>query len=115
MAWAIPTNDNKSQGKYSGQATYFYPGLGACGWTNGDDDMIVAQSELLFKPNHGADCGRIVEITNVKKGNVATAKLVDECPGCSQGSLDMSPALFSKLNDGDLDAGVFNITWHFQS
>jgi expansin (peptidoglycan-binding protein) len=52
-------------------------------------------------------------ITNTQNGNTAEAYVADLCPSCAEGSLDMSPSLFSELNNGDMDAGVFDITWHF--
>jgi len=51
---------------------------------------------------------------NTKTGNVQNAKIVDLCPGCSSGDLDMSPTLFGALNNGDMDAGVFPISWDFE-
>ncbi|EIW67653.1 hypothetical protein TREMEDRAFT_33345 [Tremella mesenterica DSM 1558] len=114
-ALATPVVNMEKRVEHYGEAIEYNPGFGACGGLNGPGDFVVALNAAKFDEDHGGNCDQVVEITNVKKGNVATAKLVDECPGCSQGSLDMSPALFSKLNDGDLDAGVFNITWHFQS
>jgi hypothetical protein len=34
-------------------------------------------------------------------------------PGCEYGSLDMSEGLFSYLGNGDMDQGVFPITWQY--
>lgn len=43
---------------HTGQATYFEVGLGACGWWNGNNDMIVV-SIILF-------CGSLLRaITNL--------------------------------------------------
>lgn len=95
----------------SGQATYFQTGLGACGWTSSDSDFIVALNEPMYQID--SHCGEKVAIHNPAKGTWAVATVVDECPGCAWGSLDMSPALFSALNQGDMDEGVFHIGWHF--
>ncbi|SNX82602.1 uncharacterized protein MEPE_01308 [Melanopsichium pennsylvanicum] len=97
----------------SGQATYYAAGLGACGWTNSGSDFIVAMNAPEW--NGGSHCGQTVTITNTQNGNTQKAQVADLCPGCSYGSLDMSTGLFSALNDGDMDAGVFPISWSFGS
>ncbi|CDR98905.1 hypothetical protein [Sporisorium scitamineum] len=88
----------------SGQATYYAAGLGACGWTNSGSDFIVAMNAPEW--NGGANCGKTITITNTQNGNTQQAQVVDLCPGCSWGSLDMSTSLFSALNNGNMDAGA---------
>ncbi|KAH7101179.1 loosenin [Auriculariales sp. MPI-PUGE-AT-0066] len=87
-----------------GKATYYAPGVGSCGKSNGPNDMIVAVAAKLFDtyPGHTANpnlnpiCGKRIKIRHGKK--VAYARVVDKCPGCSgMNDLDMSPALFKKL------------------
>jgi expansin (peptidoglycan-binding protein) len=96
----------------TGTATYYAVGLGACGWTNGDSEHVVALNSPQY--GNGANCGKAVKITNTKTGTVQSAKIVDLCPGCASGDLDMSPTLFGALNNGDMDAGVFPISWDFE-
>ncbi|KZV73719.1 hypothetical protein PENSPDRAFT_574126 [Peniophora sp. CONT] len=97
---------------HTGQGTYYYPGLGNCGWTNDSNDMIVAMSKEFYDNNNGGNCGQSLTIT--WGGKSVTAKMVDSCPGCSYGSLDMSPAVFKKF--ASLDKGVLsNIKWHFNA
>ena len=55
----------------------------------------------------------MLTITNTANGNTAVAQAVDLCPGCTPGGLDMSTGLFSYLSDGNMDEGVFPITWSF--
>ncbi|KAN0059729.1 hypothetical protein ACQY0O_008301 [Thecaphora frezii] len=101
---------------YSGQATYYAAGLGACGWSNTGSDFIVALDAPLWGTTSGQAsqyCGKQVVITNNQNGNTQTATISDLCPGCAYGSLDMSTSLFSALNNGNMDAGVFPISWHF--
>ena len=77
-------------------------GLGACGWTNNDSDLIVAISESLFQTfgsqsNGNPVCGRYI---NVERGSkTVKVKVTDACPGCDMHSLDLSPAAFNKLAD----------------
>ncbi|PNS17332.1 Papain inhibitor [Sphaceloma murrayae] len=93
---------------YTGDATYWIPGLGACGWTNTDTEDVVAISHLQFDtgknggdPNANKLCGRNVSIKTAT-GNTVTAKVVDRCVGCLEGDLDMTLSLFNKVtNYGD--------------
>ncbi|KDN51450.1 hypothetical protein K437DRAFT_272945 [Tilletiaria anomala UBC 951] len=98
---------------YTGQATYFAPGMGACGWSASDSDYIVALNTAQYGNTGQASgyCGQTITITNTANGNSHTAKVQDACPSCDYGSLDMSPALFSALNNGNMGAGVFSISW----
>jgi expansin (peptidoglycan-binding protein) len=98
---------------HTGKATYFAVGLGACGWTNTDSDFIVALNQAQYEANNGANCGQGLKITNPATGKTAIAAVADMCPGCSDGSLDMSPSLFSYLSDGNMDEGVFQMSWNF--
>lgn len=63
--------------------------------------------------NEEPHCGKQVAILNQQKGIWQYATVVDSCPGCVAGSLDMSPSLFAALNEGNMDQGVFPIGWHF--
>ncbi|EKD00457.1 expansin family protein [Trichosporon asahii var. asahii CBS 8904] len=89
----------------SGDATFYAVGLGACGNTNNDNEMVVALNAPQW--DGGAHCGQMLTIT--LGGKSQTAKVVDLCPGCAHGSLDMSPALFEKFNSKDV--GRFQMSW----
>jgi len=56
-------------------------------------------------------CNRFLVVENTQNGATAVAKVRDECPGCAEGSLDMSPDLFKAISTGGLDEGVFPIKW----
>ncbi|KAI0903345.1 riboflavine-aldehyde-forming enzyme [Ustulina deusta] len=88
-----------------GDMTYYNPGLGYCGQTNGDNDAVVALSpgEVVGK------CGKTIKIHH--DGKSATAKVVDKCPGCAAGSIDVSPVVFKQL--ANLDQGRVHVTWEF--
>ncbi|ODN74091.1 hypothetical protein, variant [Cryptococcus amylolentus CBS 6039] len=96
-----------------GRATYYtVTGTGsACELTVTDEDFIVALNKPQYNSVDNHYCGEYVTITNTDNGNTETAYVADECPECKWGSLDMSPALFSALADGDFDLGVFPISW----
>ncbi|KAI0477984.1 RlpA-like double-psi beta-barrel-protein domain-containing protein-containing protein [Xylaria cf. heliscus] len=89
---------------FSGDMTYYNPGLGSCGWTNGDGDAVVALS-----PSKSGNCGKSIRVHY--NGKTATAKVVDKCPGCSDQSIDVSPTVFSQL--ANLDQGRVQVTWEF--
>ncbi|ESK92216.1 non-catalytic module family expn protein [Moniliophthora roreri MCA 2997] len=93
---------------YSGRATYFYVGLGNCGDTNVDADIVVALATSTY--NNGAHCNQQVKITD-SKGTVQYATVKDSCSTCAEGDLDMSPSLFQLFNS--LDTGVFPMSWEF--
>ncbi|EPQ27214.1 uncharacterized protein PFL1_05137 [Pseudozyma flocculosa PF-1] len=96
----------------TGRGTFYSAGLGACGKTNSDQDMIVAVSKDVFErfnpsdgnPNHNHLCGLRIKITY--KGKSAFATIEDECPTCPTTSLDMTKTLFEHF--ADPDQGVLN-------
>ncbi|KAI8071051.1 RlpA-like double-psi beta-barrel-protein domain-containing protein-containing protein [Gongronella butleri] len=102
---------SKSKGTFKGDGTYFNPGLGSCGQTDGDHDMIAAlnapQMGYSANPNKNPNCGRYAQVKG-PKGTVKV-KIVDTCPPCKSGSLDLSPAAFAKI--ANLAAGRVPITW----
>ncbi|KAI1739495.1 riboflavine-aldehyde-forming enzyme [Xylaria scruposa] len=89
---------------YSGDMTWYNPGLGSCGWTNGDGDAVVALS-----PSKTGDCGKTINIHY--QGKSTTAKVVDKCPGCAADGIDVSPTVFDKL--ANRDQGRVSVTWEF--
>ncbi|KAA8915154.1 hypothetical protein TRICI_002699 [Trichomonascus ciferrii] len=100
----------------SGQATYYTPGLGACGDTSGDDDLIAALNKDQFYSggdagvsNGNSNCGRKAKVTRGSKH--VTVTIVDSCPGCKKGDLDLSPAAFKKL--ASESEGRVEINWQW--
>ncbi|KAF8650013.1 hypothetical protein AX16_005465 [Volvariella volvacea WC 439] len=98
----------------SGQATWFYPGLGNCGQTDTADRPIVAIAKSRYDRNGGGNCDQWIEITNARTGKKVYGLTRDSCPSCADGDLDLSPSLFTEL-DGSLDRGRIGITWHFMN
>ncbi|CAO3626631.1 unnamed protein product [Mucor hiemalis] len=97
----------EARGSMSGQATYYDVGLGSCGDTNSDSEMVAALSGSIMGGSNSKYCGQSITIKG-GSGSV-TVKVVDTCPGCAKGSVDLSPAAFKKL--GPLSKGVIPITW----
>ncbi|TFK36607.1 RlpA-like double-psi beta-barrel-protein domain-containing protein-containing protein, partial [Crucibulum laeve] len=89
-------------------ATYFYPGLGACGFTNGNNDFIAALSSAKYQAE-GNFCSRAIRVNYNGRSVVAT--VVDKCPGCGYDDVDLSPAAFSAL--ANLTLGRIPVEWDF--
>nr|VWO99416.1 N/A [Ganoderma boninense] len=89
--------------KSGGDATFYTPGVGSCGRTSTASQMIVAVDIKTIQsfpgaganPNKNPMCGRKMRVSKGKKSVVVT--VVDTCPGCAVGSVDLSPAAFKKL------------------
>ncbi|KAI1186568.1 RlpA-like double-psi beta-barrel-protein domain-containing protein-containing protein [Nemania serpens] len=94
----------RAQG-FTGDITYYQPGLGACGETNADSDAVVAMSPSQY----AGSCGKTITIT--KGGKTAKAKVVDKCPACASGSIDVSSTVFQSL--ADLSVGRTTVSWSF--
>lgn len=96
---------------YTGDLTYYTPGLGSCGVTNTASQNIVALAEGMMSamtpasgnPNANPLCGKSITISY--GGKTATATIMDTCPGCANGGLDLTPSLFevfAPLSEGRL-------------
>ena len=118
---ATSDNDDSSSsgGSFTGQATFYAPGLGSCGDTNSDTDLICAVSQSLYDgfegftgsdPNSNPICGRKIKATY--EGKSVTVTVVDRCVGCALHDLDFSPSAFDKLADQSLGR-LSGMTWSF--
>ncbi len=91
----------------SGEGTYYdATGAGNCGFDPSPGDLMVA---AINHADYGtADwCGACLEVTG--PNGVVTVRVVDQCPGCARGDLDLSPQAFEQLSP--LSAGRIPITW----
>jgi len=105
--------------QFSGDATYYGIGLGACGETSHEPDLIAAVSHAMFdsyatteaaknNPNKNPICGKMATAYLAGHGTV-TVKIVDKCMGCDiMGSLDFSMAAFDKLTNFGQAVGRFH-------
>ncbi|ORY99934.1 RlpA-like double-psi beta-barrel-protein domain-containing protein-containing protein [Syncephalastrum racemosum] len=96
---------------FSGDGTFYTVGLGSCGTDDSDHDMVAAlnapQMGSSGNPNNNPNCGKKAKVKG-PKGTV-TVKIVDTCPPCKKGGLDLSPAAFGKI--ADYAQGRVPITW----
>lgn len=93
-------------------------GFTACGQRYGDHEFIVALNSAQFdphtpngNPNNNALCGRKIQV-NGPRGS-AVVRVVDRCPSCPHGGLDLSPAAFRAVV-GDLSIGLADVTWSWK-
>lgn len=97
---------------YSGRATFYDVGLGACGGYNVASDWIVAQNSAQFGGGYpGPNCGKSITISY--GGKTAVATIQDECPTCGYGDLDFSRGLFDYFASESL--GQFQMSWWYNN
>jgi expansin len=92
----------------TGEATYYdATGAGNCSFPASPDDLMVAA--LNNADYRTADlCGACASVTG-PTGSV-TVRIVDRCPECLHGDLDLSREAFALISP--LEAGRVDITWH---
>ncbi|KAJ9108296.1 hypothetical protein QFC20_003456 [Naganishia adeliensis] len=94
------------------RATFYAIGLGACGQYNHEPDFVVALNSAQYGGGYpGPECFKYITITGGPKNGHAVAQIVDECPTCPYGGLDMSISLFEQF--ATQDDGVASITWWY--
>ncbi len=102
---------SKENPLHTGIATYYYAtGAGACSFDPSPADLMVAALNN-DEYNNAAYCGAYVQVTG-PKGTV-TVRIVDRCPECHTGHLDLSREAFAAI--ADLPQGVVPITWRVVS
>jgi expansin (peptidoglycan-binding protein) len=87
-----------------------YYGAGACSFDPSPDDLMVAAMNAVEYDN-AAVCGEYVYITGPK--GIVTVRIVDLCPECLAGHLDLSREAFALI--ADLPQGRVDITWQVVS
>jgi expansin (peptidoglycan-binding protein) len=91
-----------------GDATYYSAdGTGKCSFDASPADLMVAAMNGVDFAN-AAWCGACLAVTG-PNGTIAV-RVVDECPGCKHGDLDLSEPAFAMLAPPVV--GRIPITWH---
>jgi len=93
--------------------------LPACGYVDFDTQYYVAMNYVQYdktltnwaNPNSASICNTCIKITYGNKSIIG--KVIDKCPGCPEGGIDVSLPLFEKLADSRL--GVVNVSWETSS
>ncbi|KAJ2755880.1 hypothetical protein GGI19_001301 [Coemansia pectinata] len=104
-------NNISAAGPFVGKLTWYNVGGDACGTNSKGSDMVAA----LNKPQYGdtskvsPNCGKCAKI----KGDKATivVRIVDACPECKFGSLDLSKAAFKAVTKADGVANKISWSW----
>ncbi|CAF0969749.1 unnamed protein product [Adineta ricciae] len=101
---------------YSGNATYYDPSIGACGFLSNGDELVCAIADSLYdtqtidgNPNNNKFCRKQISVTGPKGTAIVT--VVDRCGSCKDGDLDLSRPAFNKI--GDSINGRVPVTWNF--
>ncbi|PTB67729.1 hypothetical protein BBK36DRAFT_1116350 [Trichoderma citrinoviride] len=106
---AAPTEpDTRATINRTGAITWYNTGLGACGQTNNDGELVAAVSASLYDREH--PCGRKLRISY--QGRSGVVKVVDRCAGCAENDVDLSPAAFKSII-GDLGLGRVTASWEW--
>ena len=98
-----------AQGQTSGEATHYVlqPGNGNCSYPAANTGQLYV---ALSPGEYGAAaaCGSYLQVTG-PDGSV-TAEVVDQCPECQAGHIDLSEQAFAKI--APLSAGLVPVTYH---
>lgn len=90
----------------TGEATFFDGDVGNCSYPSlPDDDLYVALGPAEY--SDAAACGGYLDVTG-PSGSVRV-KVVDQCPECAAGHVDLSREAFTRI--ADPEAGVVPITY----
>ncbi|HLF13686.1 MAG TPA: expansin EXLX1 family cellulose-binding protein [Bacteroidota bacterium] len=94
---------------HSGEATYytFADGTGNCMYDATPSDLMLG---AMNDPDYGNSevCGECVELTG--PDGTIKIRIVDRCPECLSGDIDLSPEAFSLI--APLSRGRVPINWH---
>jgi expansin (peptidoglycan-binding protein) len=96
---------------HQGVATYYdASGAGACSFDPAPNDLMVAAMNA-DEYNNAAMCGAYVHVIGPK--GETTVRIVDLCPECKAGHLDLSREAFARI--ADLPQGRVPIRWQLVS
>lgn len=96
---------------HQGIATYYAAtGAGACSFDPSPGDLLVAAMNAVEYDN-AATCGTYVYVAGPR--GAVTVRIVDLCPECQAGHLDLSQEAFGQI--ADLPQGRVAITWQVVS
>jgi hypothetical protein len=115
------SDGNPASGKsFTGEMTYFTPGMGACGHDSSESEHMVAVSMALFdqytpngNPNNNPLCGKTLTITS-PDGSSHEATIWDRCVGCAEADLDMPQSFFDVVTAKDgkpADGRAYGMSW----
>jgi hypothetical protein len=105
-AISLSLPDFVANGVHKGEATFYdSDGRGHCSLDFSGDGVFGAMASAFW--SNAAVCGVCVEISH--KTKTVTVPIVDECPSCSAGSIDLSRNAFRALASESI--GRIDISW----
>ncbi|GAA2602481.1 hypothetical protein GCM10010399_36490 [Dactylosporangium fulvum] len=91
----------------SGKASYYSTNRnGMCNLGAPSTDAYVAIGPAEYAG--GSACGSYLTVTG-PNGTTTTVQVVDQCPSCPRGKIDLSKAAFGRI--GELSAGIIPVTY----
>jgi expansin (peptidoglycan-binding protein) len=107
----IVSSSNAMSVVHTGEATYytFADGSGNCMFDPTPSDLMVGAMNQTDYDN-SAICGSCATVTGPE--GVIDIRIVDRCPECAPGDIDLSPLAFSMIADTLL--GRVPISWHLR-
>jgi expansin (peptidoglycan-binding protein) len=110
-AWLPIIRRENTNPNHQGIATYYNAdGSGACSFAKSPADLMVSAMNAEEYSN-AAYCGAYVRV--IGPNGEVTVRIVDLCPECKAGHLDLSKEAFAKI--ADLPQGRVTITWQVVS
>jgi expansin (peptidoglycan-binding protein) len=95
---------------YTGDGTYYAAtGAGNCMYEAGGNLMVAAMNQTDYENSRA--CGDYLAITG--PNGTVTVKIVDRCPECAPGDVDLSREAFAKI--APISAGRVKISWRLLS
>jgi expansin (peptidoglycan-binding protein) len=96
---------------YTGVATFYAAtGAGNCSFDASSDLMVAAMNQQDYENSQA--CGAFLAVTG-PNGSTVKIKVVDRCPECPVGAIDLSREAFTKL--APASAGRIAISWRLLS
>jgi expansin len=97
---------------HTGDATFYTTadGSGACLYDKNTADVNIAALNVSDWDG-SAWCGACADVTTADGSKMVRVRIVDECPDCSPGQLDLHPGAFAQL--APTSAGRISIKWTF--
>ena len=100
------TQISLTMSEHKGTATYYRAtGKGSCSFDANSDLMVAAINPKDYAS--ASMCGAYVSVTG-PQGSVVV-RITDVCPGCKEGSLDLSTQAFNRI--ASKSAGRVSVTW----
>lgn len=96
---------------YTGEGTHYgATGEGNCSYEASTDRMVAAMNETDYQNSQA--CGAYLAVTG-PSGTTVNVKIVDRCPECKPGDIDLSMEAFAKL--APIETGRMKISWKLLS